>query len=287
MQRIIFGIDNLKNVIGTLKVKKVLLVADSSFGFLNIRDSIESQLEKYVFFDHFDSNPQYDSVCEGVRVFNDNCCDAIVAVGGGSSMDVAKCIKLYCRMDSGRNYLEQDCFDTGIPIVAIPTTAGTGSESTRFAVIYYQGAKQSVNHISIIPDYAILEPKVLKTLPDYQKRCTLMDALCQGIESWWSVNSTPQSQAISKKAVEMLYGDVRAYLQGDEESSARVMEGANLAGQAINITQTTAPHAFSYKLTSMYKLPHGHAVALCMREIWPYMLKHLNKCVDKIKKLFW
>ena len=103
MQRIIFGIDNLKNVIGTLKVKKVLLVADSSFGFLNIRDSIESQLEKYFFFDHFDSNPQYDSVCEGVRVFNDNCCDAIVAVGGGSSMDVAKCIKLYCRMDSGRN----------------------------------------------------------------------------------------------------------------------------------------------------------------------------------------
>lgn len=281
MQRIIFGIDNLKNVIGTLKVKKVLLVADSSFGFLNIRDSIESQLEKYVFFDHFDSNPQYDSVCEGVRVFNDNYCDAIVAVGGGSSMDVAKCIKLYCRMDSGRNYLEQDCFDTGIPIVAIPTTAGTGSESTRFAVIYYQGAKQSVNHLSIIPDYAILEPKVLKTLPDYQKRCTLMDALCQGIESWWSVNSTPQSQAISKKAVEMLYDNLRAYLQGDEESSARVMEGANLAGQAINITQTTAPHAFSYKLTSMYKLPHGHAVALCMREIWPYMLNHLNKCVDK------
>ena len=281
MQRIIFGINNLKNVIGTLKVKKVLLVADSSFGFLNIRDSIESQLEKYVFFDHFDSNPQYDSVCEGVRVFNDNCCDAIVAVGGGSSMDVAKCIKLYCRMDNGRNYLEQDCFDTGIPIVAIPTTAGTGSESTRFAVIYYQGAKQSVNHISIIPDYAILEPKVLKTLPDYQKRCTLMDALCQGIESWWSVNSTPQSQAISKKAVEMLYGNLRAYLQGDEESSARVMEGANLAGQAINITQTTAPHAFSYKLTSMYRLPHGHAVALCMREIWPYMLNHLNKCVDK------
>ena len=168
MQRILFGIDNLKNVIGTLKVKKVLLVADSSFGFLNIRDSIESQLGRYVFFDHFDSNPQYDSVCEGVRVFNDNCCDAIVAVGGGSSMDVAKCIKLYCRMDSGRNYLEQDCIDTGIPIVAIPTTAGTGSESTRFAVIYYQGAKQSVNHLSIIPDYAILEPKVLKTLPDYQ-----------------------------------------------------------------------------------------------------------------------
>ena len=85
-----------------------------------------------------------------------------------------------------------------IPFLAMPTTAGTGSEATRYAVIYYDGKKQSVTHDSVVPDVAILEPKVLKTLPLYQKKCTMMDALCQGIESWWSMNSTDESKAREK-----------------------------------------------------------------------------------------
>lgn len=279
LQYIYKGIEHLADAISGSR--KILLVTDSSFPFLNIKEAVEAIDIPYVKFDEFTPNPLYEDVCKGVDMFNSEHCDTILAVGGGSSMDVAKCIKLYCRMPKDRIYLEQEYKDTGVRLIAIPTTAGTGSESTRYAVIYYEGKKQSVTHDSIIPDVAILEPRVLKSLPLYQKKCTMMDALCQGIESWWSVNSTDESKEYSKKAVETIMHWWREYIfENTDESAVQIMEAANYAGRAICITQTTAPHAFSYKITSLYKLPHGHAVAVCLPEIWKYMLENVHECVD-------
>ena len=247
---------------------KVLLVCDSSFPFINIKDEVERMEMPFVKFDQFMSNPLYEDVCKGVDLFNSEHCDTILAVGGGSSIDVAKCIKLYYKMHKDTLYLEQEYTDTGVKLIAIPTTAGTGSESTRYAVIYYDGKKQSVTHDSIIPDVAILEPNVLKTLPLYQKKCTMLDALCQGIESWWSINSTDDSKQYSKIAVETIIRWWREYIfENTDNSAEQIMLAANYAGRAICITQTTAPHAFSYKITSLYGLPHGHAVAVCLPEI--------------------
>lgn len=279
MQAILKGINSLGEALkGSTKV---LLVCDSSFPYLSIRQDIEYMDTPHVMFDRFTPNPLYEDVCKGVNLFQTAKCDTILAVGGGSSLDVAKCIKLYCQMPKDKIYLEQEYKDTGVKLIAIPTTAGTGSESTRYAVIYYDGKKQSVTHDSIIPDVAILEPKVLKTLPLYQKKCTLMDALCQGIESWWSVNSTDESKKLSKEAVEIIMQWWHEYIFENTDASAEaIMHAANLAGQAICITQTTAPHAFSYKITSMYKLPHGHAVAVCLPEIWEYMIGNMDKCID-------
>ena len=280
MKQIIYnGIEYLSEALQGSK--KVLLVTDSSFPFLNIKDEVEGIEVPFVKFSGFTPNPLYEDVCKGVDIFNAEGCDTILAVGGGSSMDVAKCIKLYCKMSKDTLYLDQEYKDTGVKLIAIPTTAGTGSESTRYAVIYYDGKKQSVTHDSIIPNVAILEPKVLKTLPLYQKKCTMLDALCQGIESWWSVNSTDESKKLSKEAVETIMNWWHEYIfENTDESAKQIMYAANLAGQAICITQTTAPHAFSYKITSLYGIPHGHAVAVCLLEIWEYMLAHLEKCID-------
>ena len=279
MQRIVRGINNLDKII--INSKKVLLVCDTSFPFLNIKEEIEAMRVPYVTFSDFTPNPLYEDVCKGVELFHSEKCDTILAVGGGSSIDVAKCIKLYCKMATDKIYLEQEYKDTGVKLIAIPTTAGTGSESTRYAVIYYDGKKQSVTHYSIIPDVAVLEPKVLKTLPLYQKKCTMLDALCQGIESWWSVNSTDESKEYSKNAVETIMKWWHEYIfDNTDESAVHIMEAANYAGRAINITQTPAPHAFSYKITSMYGLPHGHAVAVCLPVIWENMLKNMDKCID-------
>ena len=260
---------------------KVLLVCDRSFHFLNIKDDIEHISVPYVVFDQFTPNPLYEDVCKGVELFQNTQCDTIMAVGGGSSMDVAKCIKLYCKMEKGKLYLEQEYKDTGVKLIAIPTTAGTGSESTQYAVIYYNDKKQSVTHESIIPNVVILESKVLDTLPLYQKKCTMMDALCQAIESWWSVNSTTESKEYSREAVKTIIQWWHEYIFENTKASAKaIMYAANLAGRAICITQTTAPHAFSYKITSLYKLPHGHAVAIGMPIIWEYMINNLDKCID-------
>ena len=277
MQKILKGHKNIKIALEEVGSRNFLLVCDSSFSFLPIKDVFHPK----TIFDQFTPNPLYEQVCKGVELFNSNQCDAIVAIGGGSTIDVAKCIKLYCKMDPAQNFLQQEAKDSGVPLIAIPTTAGTGSESTRYAVIYFEGKKQSVTHESIIPNYAILEPMLLKTLPLYQKKCTMMDALCQGIESWWSVNSTDESKMYSKIAVQMIMQYWEDYIfHNTDEAAEGIMSAANYAGRAINITQTTAPHAMSYKLTSMYGLPHGHAVALCLPVVWQYMNNHPEQCVD-------
>lgn len=281
MQTIINGIDHDHLGEALKGSTRVLLVCDSSFPFLSIKDDIERMELPHVVFDQFTPNPLYEDVCKGVDLLQETHCDTILAVGGGSSLDVAKCIKLYCKMDKDKLYLEQEYKETGVKLIAIPTTAGTGSESTHYAVIYYKGKKQSVTHDSIIPNVVILEPKVLETLPLYQKKCTMMDALCQGIESWWSVNSTKESKMYSKIAVQMIMQYWEDYIfHNADEAAEGIMLAANYAGRAINITQTTAPHAMSYTLTSMYSLPHGHAVALCLPIVWHYMIEHTEQCID-------
>ena len=288
MQQILVGYKSIETALKEIDSRRYMLVCDSSFPFLPIKDLLMTD----VVFDQFTPNPFYEQVCKGVEMFNDHHCDSIIAVGGGSTIDVAKCIKLYCKMDSAQNYLQQECVDSGVPLIAVPTTAGTGSESTRYAVIYFEGKKQSVTHESIVPNYAILEPMLLKTLPHYQKKCTMLDALCQGIESWWSVNSNDESIQYSRTAVKLIVTHWRDYIfDNTATAAAGIMEAANYAGRAINITQTTAPHAMSYKITSMFGLPHGHAVAICLPEVWDYMKGHLDQCIesrgkDYLKQIF-
>lgn len=286
-QKIINGIEHLQETLAG--ATKVFVVCDSSFPFLNIKDNIENMGVPHVMFSDFTPNPLYEQVCKGIDLFQITKCDSILAVGGGSAIDVAKCIKLAVLAKEGNAAIIPPLVSQRLPIdgkkipfIAIPTTAGTGSESTHNAVMYYEGAKQTVTNDGVLPDYAILEPSVLKTLPLYQKKCTMMDALCQGIESWWSVNSTEESYEYSRKTIELIMANWRKYIfENDDEAAAQIMLAANYGGRAINITATTAAHAFSYKITSLYKLPHGHAVAVCLPEIWKYMLGHMAKCLDK------
>ena len=276
-QKILNGEGGLEEALREVGPCRYMLVCDASFQYLPLKDA----LKPTVTFNELTSNPLYEQVCAGVKLFNENQCEVIVAVGGGSTIDVAKCIKLYCKMDPQENYLQQEYKDSGIPLIAVPTTAGTGSESTRYAVIYFEGKKQSVTHESIIPTYAVLEPSLLKSLPLYQKKCTMLDAMCQCIESLWSVNSTDESQLYAKIGLQMIMDHWHGYIEDNSGEDAQyIMMAANSGGRAINISQTTAPHAMSYKLTSMYGLPHGHAVALCLPEIWMYMMEHPEKCID-------
>lgn len=265
-----------------------LLVCGKVYEFLpqKVKDMIEKYKGNCVVFDEFSSNPTYETILKGLDRFRAADCSLIVAIGGGSAIDVAKCIKLfygvkypdsYLKNRSGVDYKKiQD-----IGLIAIPTTAGTGSESTKYAVFYYNGEKQSIEDEIIIPDIAILEPTVLKTLPVYQKKCTLLDALCQGIESWWSLRSTDESRKYSEMAVENIILYYKKYIyDNDDEAVGQIMLAANYAGRAINIAQTTAAHAMSYKITSLFKIPHGHAVAICLPFVWKYIVSHISDCVD-------
>ncbi len=289
MQKIVHGIASLPGILRNLGCTRLFLVIDASYPFLNIKDAIESlPVAEKVKFSDFSPNPVYEDVCKGIALFEFSNCKAILAIGGGSAIDVAKCIKLAVLAEEGNRAVipplvsQRLPIDGGrIPFIAIPTTAGTGSESTHNAVMYYEGAKQTVTNDGILPDIAVLEPSVLKTLPLYQKKCTMMDALCQGIESWWSVNSTDESKEYSRKAVELIMAHWKKYIfENDDEAATQILLAANYSGRAINIAQTTAAHAMSYKITSLFNLPHGHAVSVCLPDIWEYMLANPDKCID-------
>lgn len=261
----------LEQIFEKEKIHKVLLVCDGAFDYLQTKNEYMALDTPYAIFNEFTPNPLYEDVVKGVKLFREEECDAVLAIGGGSTIDVAKCIKLYSSMNDTKVYLEQEYKENDVTLIAIPTTSGTGSESTRYAVIYYEGKKQSVTHDSIIPKYAILDYRNLVTLPLYQKKCTMLDALCQSIESWWSVNATNASKVYSVRALTMIVSNMKAYLANEVEGNANMLIAANYAGQAISITQTTAAHAMSYKLTSLYGVPHGRAVFMCLPHIWSYM----------------
>ena len=287
-QTIITGRDNyieLDRWLEACRAKRVFLVCDASLPFLRIRDyfdALEGRMT-VVRFDDFQPNPLYESVVRGVGRFRESDCDAIIAVGGGSAMDVAKCVKLYSNMagdgaDGG--FLKQPIVPNGVPFLAVPTTAGTGSEATRYAVIYYEGRKQSVTSESCIPGTVLMDSSALKTLPLYQKKATMLDALCHAVESFWSVNSTEESKAYSKRAIQMVMANMEGYLANVDAANANMLAAAHTAGRAINITQTTAGHAMCYKLTSLFGCAHGHAAMLCDRVLFPWMLAHTDRCVD-------
>lgn len=218
----------------------------------------------HVTFSDFEPNPDYQSIIDGAEAFRNKNCDCLVSVGGGSSIDVAKGIKHILK-------------DKDLTHIAIPTTSGTGCESTQFAVVYKDSVKQSLDFEELLPNVAILDGSLVLSLPDFQKRCTVLDALCQCIESHWSLHSTKESREYSMAGLEAIVSNYKSYLMNDPEATKAVMRGANFSGRAINITRTTVSHALSYSITTEYGIPHGCAVAMTIIQFWNHLLSNIAK----------
>lgn len=288
MEQLILNADDdyaqLDEYINSSKINNILLVCGKSVDKLNIYKYFLKLRERsginVVRFSEFKPNPEYGSVISGIDVFQKNKCDMIIAVGGGSAMDVAKSIKLYSCKDNLKFFPGAAEHKSSTKLAVVPTTAGSGSEATKYAVIYLDGEKQSITDESCIPDAVIFDPSVLESLCTYQKMATAMDAFCHAIESYWSVNSTAESMELSSQAISIILENMNGYLDNDLAGNAKMQEAAYIAGRAINITQTTACHAMSYKLTSKFGISHGHAALLCLTELFPYTAENTDKCID-------
>jgi len=184
---------------------------------------------------------------------------------------MAKLINYY--HNAGSNIIEESTIKNEkfnpVTHISLPTTAGSGSEATHFAVMYIGDTKYSVAHEKLIPNVAIIDPELHYSQTSYQKAASGADALAQAIESFWSVQSTEESRLYSEKALELVWNNLpKVVHEGDKLAHLKLAVGANLAGRAINIAKTTAPHALAYGFTKYAGLPHGHAVALSL----PYFL---------------
>ncbi|MBX3094062.1 MAG: iron-containing alcohol dehydrogenase [Cryobacterium sp.] len=257
-------------------VHRPLLVGGKSFDASFVKPLLADRDVDFVRFSAYSANPKLDEVKAGVEVFRSGGCDAIVSVGGGSAIDVAKCIQILVASDSDVFPPFGASLSRRVPHLCVPTSAGTGSESTHFAVVYIDGDKHSIAHDAMVPDWVILEPRLLKSLPDYHKKASLLDSLSQCVESSWAASATDQSIEYAVQGIRLILDNVFAYFHeddADEDAARQILTAANLGGKAINLTKTTAPHAMSYKMTELYDIAHGHAVALCLVGVWWYFAK--------------
>lgn len=221
-----------------------------------------------------DPNPSLESVDAAIAAFRRIQPELVIAVGGGSVIDLAKIVRSVAPISPtalsfalGHRQLSP----SRTPLVAVPTTAGTGAEVTHFAVMYVEGTKHSIAAPSLTPEHVILDPELTYTMPSAVTASTGLDALSQAIESYWSVRSTDQSKELASRAIELSFANLhRATTNPDPASRTAMAEASHLAGLAIDQTFTTAPHALSYVLSSRYGMPHGHAVAVFLGAVLEY-----------------
>lgn len=253
---------DFKKLAGKISIKSLFVVSGIPLGRLSVKAVFDSLDAKITYFTGFSPNPKIEEINTGGKELMTSGSDAIVCIGGGSAIDTAKCIRHF----TGKS----------VPLIAIPTTAGTGSETTKFAVYYKDGVKQSLESESLLPDYVFLCGELLDTLPDYQRKCTFLDAYCQCCESAFGNRRTEESKQIAFTGMKALAFIKDIYFDKSfrlPEDDAKALPSLNLyallssycSGRSINFTRTAAPHAMSYKLSALHRIPHGHAVALCFR----------------------
>ncbi|MDD2564786.1 MAG: phosphonoacetaldehyde reductase [Salinivirgaceae bacterium] len=276
-------VEELKAIVQECYSKKVFLVHHKNSYYTSGAESfIQKLLGKCnsVSFFEFTPNPQIEDLKRGIALFKKDNFDLIIAIGGGSVLDMAKLISIFAHQESdvedvvvGKGRIG----DVKTPLIAIPTTAGTGAEATQFAVLYIEKNKYSVEHPLILPDYVFLSSEFSLTASPYLTACTGLDAFCQAVESAWSVNANEEAETYALRAIDIIWNNLqKAVLDQNPTAREQMQEAAFLAGKAISITKTTAPHALSYAFTSYYGIPHGHAVALSL----PYFLTYNYAVTD-------
>lgn len=218
-------------------------------------------------------NPGLAQVREAVALAREYSPNAIVGIGGGSAMDVAKCAAVFagCTGDPEAYLLELGSIpDRRAPmLVQVPTIAGSGSELTRFATVYIGHRKYSLDHPSARADHILIDPDLAATVPAPTAAASGLDALAQAVESAWAVAATPESRDLAIRALKtlttVLDAGTRHGTFTDPALRAELARGAALAGTAINTSRTTAAHALSYALTAWHGIAHGAAVGLHLR----------------------
>lgn len=269
--------------------KNVLIVTDHNLVKLHLLDSLFEKLQEeelhYVLYDGIEPNPTDVNVEEGVALYLKHHCDAMIAFGGGSPMDCAKGIGARIAKPHKSVAQLQGLFKVlkRIPIIfTVPTTAGTGSETTIAAVITDSKThhKASINDISLMPKYAVLDPKLTIGLPPQVSATTGMDALCHAVEAY--TNNTYNSKVekdLSRKAVKLIYDNLyKVYLDGsDLQGRQNLQRAAFYAGRAFTRGSVGYVHAIGHTLGGLYGTPHGLAMSILL----PLVMKQYGSAAHK------
>jgi phosphonate metabolism-associated iron-containing alcohol dehydrogenase len=249
----------------------------------------------FLVYDQVFPNPDFSVAQEGVDLAGRKHIDIVIGLGGGSCIDIGKTIAFVSMQGSS----VVDCLDPSylraktrmaLPFIAIPTTAGTGSEVTRWATIWdrTRKRKESLEHEFLYPEYALIDPLLTLTTPRYLTAITGLDALCHAVESFWSKNSQPISDTFAIEAMKLIIKNIVRTANSPEDIHARksMALGSLFAGLAFSNTKTTACHSISYPMTAHFNVPHGLACTITLPLLLQFNSLSMNEKVKVIQALF-
>jgi alcohol dehydrogenase class IV len=282
-KRILFGVGSAEKTATEaqlLRAKKVLIITDPGVIQAGLLEGIEKSLQSvaisFAIFDGVEPDPRIEVVKKSVEKARKEGIDLIIGFGGGSSLDIAKVTSIMVtnpgKIDS---FFGIDLVpNPGVPVILIPTTAGTGSEVTPIAILSDTKEKLKKGIVSphLFPEVAIVDPKLTVGLPPSVTAFTGMDALTHAIEACYSVNTTGLSDLLAVRAMELISRNLRmAYAYGENLAArSNMMEGSLLAGIAFANAGVGAVHAFAYPLGGEFHLAHGLANTLML----PYVMRY-------------
>lgn len=287
--KMITGRDSLKKLPGMLRhkgIKNVMLVTDPGIAALGLHHQLLEWIREEgiecVVYDKTTANPTIANVEEALELYREHSCHALIAFGGGSPMDCAKGVgarvaRPHKKISSMRGELK---ILKPIPLlIAVPTTAGTGSETTLAAVLTDEKTheKYALNDFVLIPKYAVLDPVLTRGLPPFITATTGMDALTHAVEAYIGKSNTAQTIEDSVTAVKLIFKNLeRAYREGtDMEARENMQKASFLAGAAFTRAYVGYVHAIAHSLGGEYGIPHGLANAV----ILPYVLEAYGSAV--------
>ncbi len=291
--KILEGMDKIPKVLEKFDYNKVLIVTDKGITEVGLGKQLTDILEKadisYEYYDNTVANPTVSNVEEAKDKYIEGGCQAIVALGGGSSMDCAKAagarvVKPNQPVSKMKGILK---IHKKIPLLlAIPTTAGTGSETTLAAVITDEEThhKYPINDFPLIPKYAVLDYKVTTSLPQHLTATTGMDALTHAVEAYIGRSTTRYTRKKAVRAVKLIGKNLkRAYDDGnDAKARMNMLKASYCAGVAFTQSYVGYVHGVARSLGGQYGVPHGLANAV----ILPYVLEMYGEaCYKKLAKL--
>ena len=282
------SVKNIPEIIQKHRCGRVLIITDAGIRALGLLHHLENRLLKaqipYVIYDKTVANPTTKNVAEALELYEENHCDVLIGFGGGSSMDCAKA--LGARIARPKKSLAQMKgilkVRRRIPLlIAIPTTAGTGSETTLAAVITDSDTrhKYAINDFPLIPRYAVLDPKITRSLPPFLTATTGMDALTHAIEAFIGNSTTYATRKDALLAVKLIFENLESvYHDGSNLEKRRNMLHASFyAGCAFTKSYVGYVHAIAHSLGGAYDIPHGLANAV----ILPYLLEAYGSSIHK------
>lgn len=272
---------NNRDVFKSLGEKALIVTGKRSAKMNGSEKDVKAVLDAigidYVIFDQVMSNPTIPCAYEGAAVAKENDVDFVIAIGGGSPIDAAKAMALIAAQDIAEDDLFSGDYQKALPIVAVPTTAGTGTEATQYSILTNDQAetKTSIASELIFPTISFLDAKYMLTLPLTATINTTIDALSHAVEGMFSVRASTVSNALAMKSIRMIMESIPSLLEASEKDSIemlslsfreRLMEASFLAGMVIAQTGTTVVHAMGYSLTYFKHIDHGRANGLLLSE---------------------